>query len=58
MGQPVNARYLLALVALYIGVVLAIGAAVMTGEIPIDNDRPEWVTPTPIGPPPPGWAER
>lgn len=53
-----NARYLLALVALYIGVVLAIGAAVMTGEIPIDNDRPEWVTPTPIGPPPPGWAER
>lgn len=53
-----NARYLLALVALYIGVVLAIGAAVMTGEIRIDNDRPEWVTPTPIGPPPPGWAER
>lgn len=53
------ARYLLLLVLLYVAVVVAIGAAIATGSIPNPvGDRPEWVTPSPIGPPPDGWADR
>jgi hypothetical protein len=48
----VNRGYLVALVLLYTACVVAIGAAVMAGEIRIDNDRPEWVVPTTYGPPP------
>jgi hypothetical protein len=52
------ARYLLWLVLLYIAVVVAIGVAVSTDSLPWPGQKPEWVTPSPIGPPPDGWADR
>jgi hypothetical protein len=51
-------RYVLGLVLLYIAVVVAFGAAVATDSLPWPGPAPTWVTPSPIGPPPEGWADR
>lgn len=52
-------RYLLVVVVLYAAVLVAVVAAHVTGNLLPAEPRPAvWVTPSPYGPPPEGWAER